>query len=342
MVGRQRPVQRLLPRDRHAVRLRGRAAARHRGQRRLHRLQGRRPGHQHPHRPVPRRVNCADAYEKAMASNAVDYVGVTDFGDYQPADEPTAWMVAPVGSGQPRRRRARAAVPDLQDQPADDRGQAVGRAGHGQDRRDLPGRTGRPDALRLAAVPRRTPSSTSATSSRRAHHPTWPRRRSGRAAPRWCSRSPPKRPGWPSAARRGTLITARLSRPRDAAGLRTGRPTRAALDWSIIAKIDTSEAFAPGRGVHPHTGAVYGRDHVRRLSRGHAAGAAVRAADPAGSRPVLSGSAPATTTSTVPVRVARRIRRSDSGVQRHEPQSRPSRRSCSPSSAGRTTGCCCR
>ncbi len=38
-----------------------------------------------------------DAYKKALASNAVDYVGVTDFSDYQPADEPTAWMVAPVG-----------------------------------------------------------------------------------------------------------------------------------------------------------------------------------------------------------------------------------------------------
>ena len=24
-------------------------------------------------------------------------MGVTDFSDYQPADEPTAWMVAPVG-----------------------------------------------------------------------------------------------------------------------------------------------------------------------------------------------------------------------------------------------------
>jgi class 3 adenylate cyclase len=38
-----------------------------------------------------------EAYQKAMASNAVDYVGVTDFGDYQPADEPTAWMLSPVG-----------------------------------------------------------------------------------------------------------------------------------------------------------------------------------------------------------------------------------------------------
>ncbi|MCV7064691.1 HAMP domain-containing protein [Mycolicibacterium farcinogenes] len=38
-----------------------------------------------------------DAYQKTLASNTVDYVGVTDFADYQPADEPTAWMIAPVG-----------------------------------------------------------------------------------------------------------------------------------------------------------------------------------------------------------------------------------------------------
>lgn len=39
-----------------------------------------------------------EAYNKALASNAVDYVATTDFSDYQPADEPTAWMVSPVGS----------------------------------------------------------------------------------------------------------------------------------------------------------------------------------------------------------------------------------------------------
>jgi class 3 adenylate cyclase len=38
-----------------------------------------------------------EAYQKAMASNAVDYVGITDFGDYQPANQPTAWLVSPVG-----------------------------------------------------------------------------------------------------------------------------------------------------------------------------------------------------------------------------------------------------
>ena len=39
-----------------------------------------------------------DAYQKAVDSNAIDYVGLTDFGDYQPADEPTAWFVSPVGT----------------------------------------------------------------------------------------------------------------------------------------------------------------------------------------------------------------------------------------------------
>lgn len=38
-----------------------------------------------------------DAYREALDSNAVDYVGITDFGDYQPATEPTAWFVSPVG-----------------------------------------------------------------------------------------------------------------------------------------------------------------------------------------------------------------------------------------------------
>ena len=37
------------------------------------------------------------AYEKAMASNSDDYVGMTDFELYQPAEgQPTAWMVSPI------------------------------------------------------------------------------------------------------------------------------------------------------------------------------------------------------------------------------------------------------
>jgi class 3 adenylate cyclase len=44
-----------------------------------------------------RENNLRGAYEQAMAANAVDYVGVTDFDRYQPAQNaPTAWIVAPV------------------------------------------------------------------------------------------------------------------------------------------------------------------------------------------------------------------------------------------------------
>lgn len=47
-----------------------------------------------------RESNLRQAYQNAMASNAVDYVAVTDFQTYQPAgDRPTAWMVTPVGPG---------------------------------------------------------------------------------------------------------------------------------------------------------------------------------------------------------------------------------------------------
>ncbi|CAN5439780.1 adenylate/guanylate cyclase domain-containing protein [soil metagenome] len=37
------------------------------------------------------------AYDGAMRSTTRDHVGVTDFGYYAPADEPTAWMVSPIG-----------------------------------------------------------------------------------------------------------------------------------------------------------------------------------------------------------------------------------------------------
>lgn len=37
-------------------------------------------------------------YQATLESNAVDYVGVTDFAEYLPADEPTAWFMAPIGA----------------------------------------------------------------------------------------------------------------------------------------------------------------------------------------------------------------------------------------------------
>lgn len=40
----------------------------------------------------------ADAFRKAMASNDVDFAMSTDFSEYLPAGEPTAWMVTPIGA----------------------------------------------------------------------------------------------------------------------------------------------------------------------------------------------------------------------------------------------------
>ncbi len=45
-----------------------------------------------------RESNLRDAYQKALASNDVDFVWITDFQPYQPhLDVPTAWAVSPVG-----------------------------------------------------------------------------------------------------------------------------------------------------------------------------------------------------------------------------------------------------
>nr|WP_085258020.1 adenylate/guanylate cyclase domain-containing protein [Mycobacterium saskatchewanense] len=45
-----------------------------------------------------RESNLRDAYQKALRSNDVDYVWITDFQPYQPQlDAPTAWVVSPVG-----------------------------------------------------------------------------------------------------------------------------------------------------------------------------------------------------------------------------------------------------
>ena len=38
-----------------------------------------------------------DAFRKAMSSNDIDFVTSTDFSEYLPAGEPTAWMLTPIG-----------------------------------------------------------------------------------------------------------------------------------------------------------------------------------------------------------------------------------------------------
>lgn len=40
-----------------------------------------------------------EAYQQAVTSNTVDDVIVTDFGDYEPAEAPAAWMVSPIRNG---------------------------------------------------------------------------------------------------------------------------------------------------------------------------------------------------------------------------------------------------
>ncbi|ODR09727.1 cyclase [Mycobacterium sherrisii] len=45
-----------------------------------------------------RETNLRDAYQKAMRSNDVDFVWITDFQQYQPAlAAPTAWVISPIG-----------------------------------------------------------------------------------------------------------------------------------------------------------------------------------------------------------------------------------------------------
>ena len=45
-----------------------------------------------------RESNLAQAYQAALASNDLNYVGLTDLGRYQPSDDiPTGWVVSPVG-----------------------------------------------------------------------------------------------------------------------------------------------------------------------------------------------------------------------------------------------------
>jgi class 3 adenylate cyclase len=41
--------------------------------------------------------NLPDAFRKAMASNDIDYVDSTDFAEYLPSGQPTAWMLVPIG-----------------------------------------------------------------------------------------------------------------------------------------------------------------------------------------------------------------------------------------------------
>ena len=75
-------------------------------------------------------------FEERVATNTVDYVAVTDFSKfYQPADnEPTAWMMAPIGPAGRADGVLALQFPITKINKADDVRQALGRRRHGPHR----------------------------------------------------------------------------------------------------------------------------------------------------------------------------------------------------------------
>lgn len=183
-----------------------------------------------------------DAYQKALASNTVDYVGITDFADYQPADEPTAWMVSPVGpAGRvdgvlalqfPISKINRLMTADRKWEEA-----GMGRTGEtflvGPD--DLMRSDSRlflenPEQFKLDVIDAGTPPDVAEDSLRQ--HGTTLVQPVATEATRQAQRG-----------QTGTLVE------QDYLGRQTLQAyspvNLPGLDWSIIAKIDTEEAFAP-------------------------------------------------------------------------------------------------
>ncbi len=109
-----------------ALRVRGRAAARHPRQRRLQRVQGRRSRHQHPHRPLPRRRTARRLREGAglQRRRLRRRHRLRRLPARRRAHRLDGVAGRPAGPGG---RRAGPAVPDLQDQPADDRWTSSGK-----------------------------------------------------------------------------------------------------------------------------------------------------------------------------------------------------------------------
>jgi class 3 adenylate cyclase len=182
------------------------------------------------------------AYQQALASNDIDYVGITDFGDYQPADEPTAWMVSPVGP-QGREEGALALqfpiskINELMTMGGRWKESGMGATGEtfivGPD--DLMRSDSRlfiedPQAFKRDVINAGTPPDVAEDSIRQ--HGTTLVQPVATEATKLAQRG-----------QRGTLIaddylgheTLQAYAPADIPGVR----------WSVIAKIDTSEAFAP-------------------------------------------------------------------------------------------------
>ena len=101
--------------------------------------------------------NLRGAYEKAMNADSVDFVWITDFQPFQAAGGvPIAWLVSPIGSPGKTDWGDGASAADFESQPHHDRRPTMESRGHGRHRRDVPGRPGRVDAFGLSAVPARS------------------------------------------------------------------------------------------------------------------------------------------------------------------------------------------
>ena len=278
------------------VRVRGCAAVRHQGQRRLHRLQGRGSRHQRVHRPVQGRQHRFGVQRGARFEHCRlrRHHRLRRVRTGRRADRMVHVAGRPAGPG---RRCAGPAVSDIQDQPPDDDGPALAGVRHGTDGRDVHRRPRRPDAVGLQAVPR----GSRGVQARR--------RRCGHATGHRTGSDRPRRHDLDTAGADGGHQTraartighadrAGLSGSRDVAGLRPCRHRGPAVECDR--QDQHLGGVRPGCGVHPHAGAVDGRHHLRRLSRRDAARAIVRATRSADSRPAPRRSVPGTTTSPCP------------------------------------------
>ena len=145
--------------------------------------------------------------------------------------------------------------------------------------------------------------------------PMWPTNRSGSTARRWCSRLPPKPPSARSEARSGTLVADDYL-GHDVAGLRTGRRqvcTGRSSPRSTPPKPSLRYRRSPAPWCCPRWSSFSSSVWPRCCSH------ALRAADPA------AGSGAQRIRRRLRRRgsgaIARRIRRSHHGFQRHEPKS---------------------
>ena len=235
-----------------------------------------------------------DAFRKAMASNDIDYVDTTDFAEYLPSGQPTAWMLVPIGPPGRASGRDGRGVPGHHRQQPDDRRPAVGTRRHGQHRRDVRGRQGRPDAVGLPAVPagsgglqgRRHQGGNAArgrrTRHQAGHHRAGPagRHQGHRSRAAWRDRNPDRH---------------RLSRPPGTAGLRPAQPQGSGLGRRRRGGL--RGGVRPGAQLRAQTGAVDGLDHLPGLPGRHGCGRGCSCGPSSVSRTAPKRSAPATTTS---------------------------------------------